>query len=119
MNPTTGSVLCKGIEHQESFPRVARSEGLFEMTASEKRPLVTQTVQECFTEANLAIRRSTHGELDVSTLVFLTLVGSGLYQIVRGNFSAPPWYTAFWYALGVFTKSMTNEAHTHDQDMIE
>jgi hypothetical protein len=27
-------------------------------------------------------------------------------EIMRGNFRMPPWYTAFWYAFGLFTKSM-------------
>jgi hypothetical protein len=29
-------------------------------------------------------------------------MGAGIYQIARGNFAAPAWYTAFWYALGLF-----------------
>jgi hypothetical protein len=37
------------------------------------------------------------------------LLGTGIYQIVRGNFGAPPWYTAFWYAFGVFTKSLIDK----------
>lgn len=43
---------------------------------------------------------------DLPGMAFLTLLGVGIYQLVRGNFAAPPWYTAFWYAMGIFTKSI-------------
>jgi len=42
-------------------------------------------------------------------MAILSLLGLGLYQILRGNFRAPPWYTAFWYALGIFTKSLSDK----------
>jgi len=25
---------------------------------------------------------------------------------MRGNFGIPPWYTAFWYSFGVYTKQI-------------
>jgi hypothetical protein len=31
------------------------------------------------------------------------LVITGVYQILRGQFRTPPWYTAFWYAFGLLT----------------
>jgi hypothetical protein len=57
-----------------------------------------------------AMGQFTGGNLDLSGLVFLLLLGTGAYQIARGNFGAPPWYTAFWYAFGVFTKQLVEEA---------
>lgn len=52
----------------------------------------------------------TGGNLDLSGLIFFLLLGTGIHQIVRGNFTAPPWYTAFWYAFGVFTKQLVDKA---------
>ena len=37
---------------------------------------------------------------------FGVLLALGIYQISRGNFMAPAWYTAFWYAFGVLTKTL-------------
>jgi hypothetical protein len=61
-----------------------------------------------------ALGQVTDGNLDLSGLVFLLLLGTGAYQIARGNFGAPPWYTAFWYAFGVFTKQLVEEAERHE-----
>ena len=55
-----------------------------------------------------SLRRFSSGELDLAVMVFIALLGVGVYQIARGNFGAPPWYTAFWYALGVLTKTSSN-----------
>lgn len=52
----------------------------------------------------------TGGNLNLSGLIFFALLGTGVHQILRGNFTAPPWYTAFWYAFGVFTKQLVDKA---------
>jgi hypothetical protein len=57
-----------------------------------------------------SMSRLTGATLDLSGFVFLLLLGTGAYQIVRGNFGSPPWYTAFWYAFGVYTKQLMEEA---------
>jgi hypothetical protein len=45
----------------------------------------------------------TGGTLDLPSGLFLALVITGVYQILRGQFRTPPWYTAFWYAFGLLT----------------
>lgn len=58
-----------------------------------------------------AMDQMTGGNLNLTGLIFFVLLGSGAYQILRGNFGAPPWYTAFWYAFGVFTKQLADKAN--------
>jgi hypothetical protein len=110
VNPTTGSLLFvgKGIDveaikkHGEEF-RVFRLRGLPSgpVPAAEK-------VASSLKELNDGLHRFTGGDVDLAGMAFLTLVGIGIYQISRGNIGAMPWYTAFWYAFGVFTKSMAD-----------
>ncbi|MFP4392710.1 MAG: hypothetical protein ACLFPG_07640 [Desulfohalobiaceae bacterium] len=115
VNPLTGSVLCIGIERFEDLARAAREKHLFQITALPPRVTATKAVHRGVAEMNATIRRSSGGELDLSSLVFLILIGTGIYQVVRGNLGLPPWYTAFWYALGVCTKSVSDESHDPKQ----
>ena len=45
----------------------------------------------------------TGGTVDLPSGIFLALVFTGVYQIVRGQFRTPPWYTVFWYAFGLLS----------------
>ncbi len=51
---------------------------------------------------NEKMKGLTSGEIDLPTLAFLLLLGVGVYQIGVGNFTAPAWYVAFWYAMNIF-----------------
>ena len=115
VNPDTASVLSLGVHDRDDLAEAARDEDLFDLELPGPHVPVAQAVQETFKEANLSVKRTTRGELDLPTLVFLILVGSGIVQILRGNVGAPPWYTAFWYALGVFTKALTGGSEGPDQ----
>jgi hypothetical protein len=61
------------------------------------------------------IRSFTGNAADLSGLAVLALLTVGVYQIARGNFGAPAWYTAFWYALGIFNKSDGGKEKTSDE----
>ena len=115
VNPDTGSVLSLGVDDRGGLAEAARNKNLFDLAGPDRHVPVSQAVQDTFKQANLTVRSSTRGELDLPTLVFLILVGTGIVQIMRGNVGAPPWYTAFWYALGVFTKALTDESKGFDQ----
>ncbi len=45
----------------------------------------------------------------IPSLIFLSLLISGIWQIARGNFAMPAWYTAFYYALGVFARAQVED----------
>lgn len=57
---------------------------------------------ETFHGFNEKTKELTGGEVDLPTLAFLLLLGVGVYQIGAGNFAAPAWYVAFWYAMNIF-----------------
>ncbi|MFO7878128.1 MAG: hypothetical protein R6U55_16285 [Desulfovermiculus sp.] len=114
VNPRTGSVLCVGPVSFEDLTQTGWEKGIFQVIALPPRVTATKVFHRRVAEMNAAIRRSSCGELDISSLVFLTLIGTGIYQVIRGNVGLPPWYTAFWYALGVCTKSVSDESHVHD-----
>jgi hypothetical protein len=46
--------------------------------------------------------------VDVEVIVFLLLVGFGIYDLLRGDLRRPAWYTAFWYASEVFNKYISD-----------
>ena len=109
-NPTTASVLILSDHHSSSGIReFAKREGLFQVQRrmSSAKSLVTN-VTNAFEKYDKLIKRYTGDELDIPTVVFLALLVSGIMQIARGNVVAPAWYTAFYYALGIFTR--VNEA---------
>ncbi|MFP3913188.1 MAG: HMA2 domain-containing protein [Desulfobacteraceae bacterium] len=110
-NPATGSILITGKAiDAEKITGVAHEEGLFDMVSAQAETVpLAQRLVEPFRDTSAALSRFTKGELDLPGLVFLVLLGTGLYQLARGNFRTPPWYTAFWYALGVLTKSLTDK----------
>jgi hypothetical protein len=115
VNFRTGSVLCIGAVGFEDLARAGWEKDLFQVTALPPRVTATKAIHQGVAEMNATIRRSFGGELDLTSLVFLILVGTGIYQVARGNLGLPPWYTAFWYALGVCTKSVSDESHDHKQ----
>ena len=73
--------------------------------ANDKPNTIYQRFTGTFHQVNTQIQGFTKGELDVPTLSFIALLAVGIYQISRKNFTAPAWYTAFWYALNIFLKS--------------
>ena len=65
------------------------------------------------------VKTLTGSGFDLSGLAFLALMGAGIYQIARGNFGAIPWYGAFWYALGIFSKSGGKSDHKTEKTSID
>lgn len=112
LNPVTGSVLflderldIAGIE------AYARENGLFDLKKAGVSVMpLSRRIAEPLSGTSSFLSRTTGGFLDLPGAAFLLLLGVGLYEIVRGNFRTPPWYTAFWYAFGIFTKSIVDIA---------
>lgn len=105
-NPSTASTLFTGQLSPSELFKFFTEHQLFRIEKMVQRhKTLISTVKESFRDMDRKLRRSTGGELDIASLIFVALVGHGIYQIARGNFTAPAWYTAFWYALGVFSKS--------------
>jgi hypothetical protein len=107
VTPSTGSILllCNGPTDEPIG--WAQSQGLFAIKEDRKVRVTAfhDSVSGQVAALNDRVREVTGDGFDLPGLAFVALVVSGVYQIARGNFTAPAWYTAFWYALGLFGKS--------------
>jgi hypothetical protein len=105
-NPLTGSVLLIYRGDFETVVEKAEANNIFRLKESKTNSTdLHRKVSDVFKGINNQIKRITDGGLDLGAITFLSLLGAGIYQISRGNFTAPAWYTAFWYALNIFLKS--------------
>lgn len=116
VNHVTSSIL---IVHTEAdFNEIihyAEEKKLFKI---DKSVVPANTVSEVviggFHYINKMIKGLTKRELDLPLAAFLVLVGVAIYQIARGNFRAPAWYTALWYGMNIFLKAMASRDKEDD-----
>lgn len=104
-NPLTGSLLCEaeGLEVDE-LASFGQEQGLFVLQTGPSPPVATmERIVQPVAAVDRSLRAVSGGRIDLPSGVFLGLVAAGVYQLLRGQAAAPPWYTAFWYALGLFT----------------
>ena len=109
-NAVTASVLLLHDADVKGISKFAQENRLFrvETRGPERMPLVKR-IRSGFEDLNIRAKRLTDGELDLPSAVFVSLLSLSIYQIARGNFYAPAWYTSLWYALhAVFKSSDTN-----------
>jgi len=110
VNPETGSALISYECQRKTIAEFARENGLFLLKRpTPRRKTLFGNVADTFQGYNQYIRNLTGGEVDIQSLVFVSLLLSGMWQIARGNLAMPAWYTAFYYALGVFTRTQVDE----------
>jgi hypothetical protein len=100
----TGSVLIVD-EHidVDDIADYANAQQLFDLTDQKhsRSPMTTKLVSN-LENLNINIRRLTAGEMDLAGILLLFLLISGLTELLRGKIQMPPWYTAFWYAFGIY-----------------
>jgi hypothetical protein len=110
-NAVTGSVTIEDADLDvDKLRTVAHEKGLFSVAATVASPQpVAKRVVSPIRNANQAIKSFTDGVIDLPGIFFLTLICLGLIELARGGFKRPPWYTAFWYAFGVFSKTLLDE----------
>ena len=111
VNPLTGSVLVTGSGAEEAVSSLS-AQGLVALRQEDiqgKATALHEGVAEGFGNLNRQIKAFTGNAMDLSGLAFVSLVVVGLYQIGKGNFAAPAWYTAFWYAFTLFGKPAGTE----------
>lgn len=118
VNPLTGTVLLAA--PALDVPAVARFAGearLFDLPEESRAPApMARQVAAPVERLSADVRRFTGGDLDLPGALFVALCGYGIVQLLRGNFKAPPWYTAFWYAFGIFTKSILDRSRSAPPD---
>ncbi len=106
VDPETGSALFLHSADTDAIVAHAEVKELFRIVESANRPVhVSVGVKANYKVLDERVKRYTGGEWDVPAIAFVSLLAAGAYQIARGNFAAPAWYTAFWYALNIFLKA--------------
>jgi hypothetical protein len=110
VNPRIGSALILHKGDAKTVSEFAKEHDVFHLKRAKRaQKTLFAEVAHTFGGYNRNLRKWTDGELDIQSLVFLSLVVSGIWEIARGNLTMPAWYTAFYYALGVFTRSQVDE----------
>jgi hypothetical protein len=110
VNPQTGSLLLHYSGDLGEIVSYAETQRLFRLSSLQPRPAaLTTSVVKAYQNVDDQVKTLTSSELDLPRIAFLALVGAGIYQIARGNLTAIPWYTAFWYGLNVFLKARDKE----------
>jgi hypothetical protein len=111
VNTETSSVLFLHNLSESAIMGHLSASGLFRLSeAPAGQEGVHRGVKGCFREMSGKVEKATGGTMGISEVAFLALFGAGVMQIGRGNFTAIPWYTAFWYALNIFLKSDAQKA---------
>jgi hypothetical protein len=106
VNPVTGSILLIHLIDMEKIVQFARDKGLFEIqSGSQNASFLHREVTKAFNILDGRALGFTGGGINLGALASLALIAGGTYQIIRGNFAAIPWYTAYWYGLNLFLKS--------------
>jgi hypothetical protein len=115
-SPVSGSIVVSGPTTSiEKLGPVAEKAGLFRLQAPlPAAPLAVQMTQPVG-KLSAFLERATRGNVDLPGMVFLSALLLGLYELARGNFRTPPWYTAFWYAFGVYSKSLMDRRTETDK----
>jgi hypothetical protein len=114
VNPGTGTILLVIDEIDlEAINQYAQKQSLFQLPPDQR--LVPRLVEQAispFRKLNSQIEQSTSGELNLTEAAFIGLLIMGLYQVFRGRIGPLPWYSAFWYAFGIFSKSLVDKTKT-------
>jgi hypothetical protein len=108
--PLTASILLTGDRIDAArIERLVVDNDLFRLEAMQPAlPPIVKTLIAPIDRINHNIHRFTRGDVDVEVIVFLLLVGFGIYDLLRGDLRRPAWYTAFWYASEVFNKYISD-----------
>ena len=105
-NPLTATMLITHDLDADALLLTAQEKGFFTLQHTSPPEInIHKAVSTQFFDIDKQLKSFTKGSLNIGGAAFLALVGVGVYQISRGNFAAPAWYTAFWYAMNIFLKS--------------
>ena len=112
VNELSGSILIvHDLQDIGTLLVAAKKQGLFQITRPEaqKKATLRQDVAKGFSTVNRRVSSATGGYADLWDVAVLGLAGAGVYQLLRGNIAAPMWYTAFWYAFGIYMKGQSGD----------
>ena len=116
-NAATGSILFHGAgANPEAVAAFGRENDLYAIQPAWPPARLAERVTAPLAACNRQIRKWSSGQLDMPGALFILLLFTAIYEIAKGRFRTPPWYTAFWYASGLFTKAVIDrESGDHRQ----
>ncbi len=108
-NAVTAGVLLLNDADIKDISKFAEENRLFRVKSMERKqtPLANR-MRSSFEDFSTRIKKLTGGELDLPSVAFLSLLSLSIYQIARGNFYAPAWYSSLWYGFNMIFKSSDN-----------
>jgi hypothetical protein len=111
-NALTGSILFKGsLIDVATIADYAQTNELFSLeTVKLDSGPWSSGIESGARKADDFLRQFSAGGLDLYGTAFMSLIGLGVFDLLSGSLKLPAWYTAFWYALGVFTMSSAVKA---------
>lgn len=100
VNPLTGSLLLQYSGDLQRIMEQIKQYRLFDVVSKSPRneDSLAERTSASLQALNEQIRARSAGELDFWSLVFLTLIGMSVVQLVKGNIVVPA-TTLLWYAL--------------------
>ncbi|MFO8085392.1 MAG: hypothetical protein R6U27_13855 [Desulfobacterales bacterium] len=118
VNPLTGSIIIESKDLSvDEITLFGRKKRLFAIEIIEKKQsdseALLQKVTTPLSGINADLKKISGGDIDLPIAIFILLLAFGVIEILRGNFKMPPWYTAFWYAFGVFSKAIFDSRQTN------
>jgi Heavy metal associated domain 2 len=101
-NPLTASILIQFSDPERLLLEAVAKNDLFDIDldaalAPQSDSVVTLAAIQSFEMGDLALRRWTHNQLDMRSMVFLLLLAGGVVQLLRGRLNTPA-PTLLWYA---------------------
>ena len=101
-NPLTASVLIHFSVPEILFLEAVAKNDLFEVDldaafGGSSEPVVTKAAVQSFETADHALRRWTQNQIDMRGVLFVLLLGGGLFQLLRRRLDTPA-PTLLWYA---------------------
>jgi hypothetical protein len=117
-NVMTGSVVVTGTAlDPNAIAEFGRRQTLFDWKPDAfKGRSWTGGVETITLSLNRKIRNFSAGTLDLTSGLFMALMIFGIIELLRGRWKSPPWYTAFWYAFGVYSKAVVDQAARRRSD---
>jgi hypothetical protein len=108
-NPLTGSVLLEYDDESASLAEYARSNKIFKVVEHKPAALLGRNQEgRLMKELDRQAQSLSMDKQELSKLAVVSLLGLSAYQISRGNFQAPAWYTALWYAYNIYLSALND-----------
>lgn len=107
VNAATGSILFRGPQAtQAAATDFGSDHGLYAIQSDSPAPSLAGRISGPLTFCNRNVKQWSAGQVDLPGAFFIALLFAALHEIARGRFRTPPWYTAFWYPFGLYTKTV-------------